>query len=164
VKWMKDFLTSYGKQLLFIILTVVLAGLLAYLGFLITKTTTDLEKILIQFLQLIVTIAITYFPTKAIASKQERDLVQSRARMAIRRTATLDLQMRQVARHISEHESRLEDSIDGNRRIPANTAIDGIQSIKGMHAMQFYQISAALEDWTEVLPKGEAAQGKSGEK
>jgi DNA/RNA endonuclease YhcR with UshA esterase domain len=141
-----------------IITSAILGAIVISLGWVLTGTETPLESVLLQLLQIILTLVATILPTRVLIQRQEKSISQNRARMALRRTITLDGQMRQVSKYISSQQAKIE-SLDNDGNIPSDIAIDSIKSIEAMHNMQYGQIQAVAEDWGDIIPEEITEQG-----
>lgn len=148
-RWLSNNLKFILQLFTFLFLGI---GLIYLSSLAAAKDRTTTELVLIQVLQLVATGIITYIPTKYLAGKSERDNATSRAKMAFRRTLTLDTQMRHVSKHIHEQEERL-NRLATKDHVSLQNALDSVRSINDMHSMQYGQVQAVVEDWAEIIPK-----------
>ena len=153
--------TWYTKHEL--LMNLIVAGILAAIVFLIgealLQTNTRTETILLQIVQIVLVLIATIIPTRIFVRKEEKRINENRARMALRRTMTLDSQMRQVSEYISDQKLKLK-KFNGEGVLSEDIALDAIESIEAMHNMQYGQIQAVAEDWADILPENITSQGE----
>lgn len=151
---MKRLLTFYKNHRLFVSVAIalVLAGIVIWLGSMLVNQPASVS-ISIQVIQAILTTAAAIIPTRVLAQRQEAEISKNRARMALKRSVTLYDQMNQVALHIENQRKFIKHEADENGLIKESLVANSLDTISGMHMLQYGVIEDISSDWRDLIPE-----------